>query len=54
MYWKINFNKIEQGFIGIMSHHGVMKACKGMNSWNYNGQVGNDNEPGVLVTNESA
>ena len=30
MCWKINFNKIEQGFIGIMSDLDVVKACKVM------------------------
>ena len=54
MYWKINFNKIEQGFIGITSDLDVAKACKVMNSWNDNEQVGNDNEPCVVVTNERA
>ena len=38
MYWKINFNKIEQGFIGRMSDLVIGKACKVMNSWNDNGQ----------------
>ena len=54
MYWEINFNKIKQGFIGIMGHLGIEKACEVMNSWNYNKQAGNDNEPYVLVTNERA
>ena len=36
MYGKINFNKIEQGFIGITSDLVVMKACKTINSWNGN------------------
>ena len=54
MYWKINFNKIEQGFIGIMSDLDITKACKVMNIWNDNKQPGNDNEPCVLVTNERA
>ena len=38
MYWEINFNKIEQGFIGIMGDLVIMKACKVMNSWNDNEQ----------------
>ena len=54
MYWKINFNKIEQGFIGIMSDLDITKACEVMNSWNDNEQVGDYNEPYVLVTNERA
>ena len=54
MYWKVNFNKIEQGFSGITSDLDVMKACKVMNFWNDNEQVGNYNEPYVLVTNEGA
>ena len=52
MYWKINFNKIKQGFISITSDLVIMKACKAMTSWNDNEQVGNDNEPCGLVTNE--
>ena len=52
MCWKINFNKIEQGFIGIMSDCDIEKACKVMNSWNDNEQAGDDNEPYALVTNE--
>ena len=52
MYWKINVNKSEQGFIGITSGLVIMKACKAMNSWNDNEQAGNDNEPCGLVTNE--
>ena len=35
-----------------MSDLDIMKACEVMNSWNDNEQVGNDNEPCVLVTNE--
>ena len=54
MYWKINFNKIKQGFISITSDLDVVKACKVMNFWNDNEQAGNDNEPCVLVTNERA
>ena len=52
MWWKINLNKIKQGFIRRMSDLVVMKACKVMTSWNDNEQVGNDNEPCVLVINE--
>ena len=44
MYWKINFNKIEQGFIGIKSDLVIMKACKAMTSWNDNEQAENDND----------
>ena len=36
MCWKINFNKIKQGFISIVSDLVVMKACKAMNTWNDN------------------
>ena len=54
MYGKRNYNKIKQGFIGIMSDLDVMKACEVTNSWKDNEQVGNDNEPCVLVTNERA
>ena len=36
MYWKINFNKIEQGFISIMSDLVVRKAYKAMSFWNDN------------------
>ena len=49
MYWKINFNKIEQGFISIMHDLVIMKA---MTYWNANEQAGNDNEPCGLVTSE--
>ena len=28
MYWKTNFNKIKQGFSGIMSDLDVAKACE--------------------------
>ena len=38
MYWKINFNKIEQGFISIMSDLDIAKACEVINSWNDNEQ----------------
>ena len=38
MYWKINFNKIEQGFIGIMSDLVIVKACEVMDFWNDNEQ----------------
>ena len=54
MYWEINFNKIKQGFVGIMSDLDIAKACTVMNSWNDNEQEGNDNDPHVLVTNERA
>ena len=36
MYWKINLNKIEQGFISRTSDLVIMKAYKAMNSWNDN------------------
>ena len=48
---KINCDKIEQGFINLMSDLVIMKACKAMNSWNDNYLAGNDNEPCELVTN---
>ena len=54
MYWKGNFNQIEQGFIGIISGLIIMKACEVMNFLNNNEQAGNDNEPCVLVTNDRA
>ena len=37
-----------------MSDLDVVKACKIMNAGKYNEQVGNDNGPCVLVTNERA
>ena len=42
---KIIFNKIEQGFINIMSGLVIVKACKAMTSWNDNEVAENDNEP---------
>ena len=54
MYWKRNFNQIEQRLIGITNDLDVAKACKVMNSQNCNEQAGNDNEPRTLVTNERA
>ena len=54
MYWKINFNKIKQGFIGITSDLDIAKACEVMNSWNDNEQLGDYNEPCAMVTNERA
>ena len=36
MCGKINFNKIEQGFIDMTSDLVIAKACKAMTSWNDN------------------
>ena len=52
MYWKVNLNIIVQGFSSIMSDLDITKACEVMNFLNDNEQVGNYNEPCVLVTNE--
>ena len=52
MYWKRNFNKIEQGFSSIMSDLDIVQGYT--NSWDNNEQAGDYNEPFVLVTNERA